>query len=47
MERPNLLVDPGQRRFLHQAEATSGIGFRVAQDYQGSFESKRSRHGTK
>lgn len=44
---PIYWLDPGQRRFLHQAEATSWIGFRVAQDYQGSFESKRSRHGTK
>lgn len=44
---PIYWLDPGQRRFLHQAEATSWIGFRVAQDYQGSFESKRSRRGTK
>ncbi len=44
---PIYWLDPGQRRFLHQAEATSWIGFRVAQDYQGSFESKRSKSGTK
>ena len=44
---PIYWLDPGQRRFLHQAEATSWIGFRVAQDYQGSFESKRSKTGTK
>lgn len=44
---PIYWLDPGQRRFLHQAEATSWIGFRVAQDYQGSFESKRSKRGTK
>src|SRR5690606_434277 len=40
-------LDPGQRRFLHQAEAKSWIGFRVAQDYQGSHESKRSKSGTR
>lgn len=44
---PIYWLDPGQRRFLHQAEANSWIGFRVAQDYQGSFESKRSKSGTK
>lgn len=44
---PIYWLDPGQRRFLHQADATSWIGFRVAQDYQGSFESKRSKTGTK
>lgn len=44
---PIYWLDPGQRRFLHQAEATSWIGFRVAQDYQGTFESKRSKSGTK
>src|SRR5690606_5364744 len=44
---PIYWLDPGQRRYLHQAEATSWIGFRVAQDYQGSFESKRSKSGTK
>ncbi|SMC49986.1 gliding motility lipoprotein GldJ [Moheibacter sediminis] len=43
---PIYWLDPGQRRFLHQAEATSWIGFRVAQDYQGSFESKRSKRGS-
>lgn len=44
---PIYWLDPGQRRFLHQAEATSWIGFRVAQDYQGSFESKKTKRGTK
>lgn len=44
---PIYWLDAGQRRFLHQAEANSWIGFRVAQDYQGSFESKRSKSGTK
>lgn len=44
---PIYWLDPGQRRFLHQAEATSWIGFRVAQDYQGSFESKRTKRGSK
>lgn len=44
---PIYWLDPGQRRYLHQAEAKSWIGFRVAQDYQGSFESKRSKRGTK
>ncbi|HUH34704.1 MAG TPA: gliding motility lipoprotein GldJ [Moheibacter sp.] len=44
---PIYWLDPGQRRFLHQAEANSWIGFRLAQDYQGSFESKRSKSGTK
>jgi len=44
---PIYWLDPGQRRFLNQAEATSWIGFRVAQDYQGSFESKRTKTGTK
>lgn len=44
---PIYWLDPGQRRFLHQAEAKSWIGFRVAQDYQGSHESKRSKSGTK
>lgn len=43
---PIYWLDPGQRRFLHQAEATSWIGFRVAQDYQGSFESKRTKRGS-
>lgn len=42
---PIYWLDPGQRRYLHQAEATSWIGFRVAQDYEGSFESKRTRKG--
>ena len=44
---PIYWLDAGQRRFMHQAEATSWVGFRVAQDYQGSFESKRSKSGTK
>lgn len=44
---PIYWLDPGQRRFLHQAEANSWVGFRVAQDYQGTFESKRSRRGSK
>ena len=44
---PIYWLDPGQRRFLHQAEAKSWIGFRVAQDYQGSHESKRSKSGTR
>ncbi|MFA5619642.1 MAG: gliding motility lipoprotein GldJ [Weeksellaceae bacterium] len=44
---PIYWLDPGQRRFLHQADATSWIGFRVAQDYQGSQESKRSKSGIK
>jgi gliding motility-associated lipoprotein GldJ len=44
---PIYWLDPGQRRYLNQAEATSWIGFRVAQDYQGSFESKRSKTGTR
>ncbi|MDD3771933.1 MAG: gliding motility lipoprotein GldJ [Weeksellaceae bacterium] len=42
---PIYWLDPGQRRFLHQAEAASWIGFRVAQDYEGSFESKRTKKG--
>jgi len=40
---PIYWVDAGQRRYMHQADATSWIGFRVAQDYKGSFESKRTR----
>ena len=42
---PIYWLDPGQRRFLHQAEATSWIGFRVAQDYRGTGESKRTKTG--
>ncbi len=42
---PIYWVDPGQRRYLHQADATAWIGFRVAQEYKGSFESKRKRRG--
>ena len=42
---PIYWVDPGQRRFMHQAEATSWVGFRVAQDFQGTKESKRKRRG--
>ncbi len=44
---PIYWLDPGQRRYLHQAEATSWIGFRLAQDYKGSFESKKSKRGSK
>jgi len=44
---PIYWLDPGQRRFMHQAEATGWIGFRVAQDYQGgdSGNTKRSKTG--
>jgi formylglycine-generating enzyme len=42
---PIYWVDPGQRRYMHQAEATSWIGFRVAQDFKGTKESKRKRRG--
>lgn len=42
---PIYWLDAGQRRYLHQAEATSWIGFRVAQDYKGAKESKRTRRG--
>ena len=44
---PIYWLDPGQRRYLHQAEATSWIGFRLAQDYKGNFESKRTKRGSK
>ena len=40
---PIYWLDAGQRRYMHQADATSWIGFRVAQDYKGSKESKRTR----
>ena len=40
---PIYWVDAGQRRYMHQADATSWVGFRVAQDYKGSKESKRTR----
>ena len=39
---PIYWMDAGQRRYMHQADAASWIGFRVAQDYKGSFESKRT-----
>src|SRR5699024_1368459 len=42
---PIYWIDAGQRRYLHQASATNWIGFRVAQEYSGSFESKRKRRG--
>ena len=42
---PIYWIDAGQRRYLHQAQATNWIGFRVAQEYSGSFESKRKRRG--
>ncbi|MGB6092891.1 MAG: gliding motility lipoprotein GldJ, partial [Moheibacter sp.] len=44
---PIYWLDPGQRRFMHQAEATGWVGFRVAQDYQGgdSGKTKRSKTG--
>lgn len=42
---PIYWVDPGQRRYLHQAQSTNWIGFRVAQEYVGNFESKRKRRG--
>ncbi|MDD3459646.1 MAG: SUMF1/EgtB/PvdO family nonheme iron enzyme, partial [Weeksellaceae bacterium] len=43
---PIYWLDPGQRRFMHQAEATGWVGFRVAQDYQGGdVKTKRSKTG--
>jgi len=42
-------LDPGQRRYLHEASAAAWLGFRVAQDYTGNEEmgSKRSKRGVK
>ena len=42
---PIYWVDPGQRRYIHQSDAASWIGFRVAQDYKGVENSKRKRRG--
>lgn len=44
---PIYWLDPGQRRYLHQAEATGWVGFRVAQDFKGTHESKRGKGGSK
>ncbi len=40
-------LDPGQRRFLHEADAASWVGFRLAQDYTGSesIGDKRTKRG--
>lgn len=43
---PIYWLDPGMRRFMHQAESRNWIGFRVAQDYQGSSQPKRTKTGT-
>ena len=42
---PIYWVDPGQRRYMHQSEAASWIGFRVAQDYKGVESTKRNKRG--
>lgn len=43
---PIYWLDPGQRRFMNQAEATGWVGFRVAQDFQGGNRSdKRTKTG--
>lgn len=40
-------LDPGQRRYLHESESASWIGFRVAQDHLGSETSgRRSKTGS-
>ena len=39
-------LDPGQRRFMHEAESASWLGFRVAQDVMGAgVSNKRSKRG--
>lgn len=43
---PIYWLDPGQRRYMHQAEATGWVGFRVAQDFKGSYESRKSKSGS-
>jgi len=42
---PVYWIDPGQRRYLHQTQANSWVGFRVAQDYKGVETSKLKRRG--
>lgn len=36
-------LDPGQRRYMHEASSAAWVGFRVAQDYTGPMEASKNR----
>lgn len=36
-------LNPGQRRYMHEASSAAWVGFRVAQDYTGPMKSNKNR----